>query len=89
MSTVEACSVSVSGTEIVLCLVEWAAVKKPLDRPAVFRTMASIFPGKHVVLVSKDPLKKDAPAEFFGHAQLVPLFNGRKVSDFKWQTVKY
>jgi hypothetical protein len=80
---------SLSGTEIVLCLVDWASVKKPMERPAVFRSMASVFPGKHVILVSKDPLKKDAPAEFFGHAQLVALFNGRKVTDFKWQTVKY
>ena len=89
MNTVQACSLNISGVDLVLVLADWSAVKKPLDRPAMFRTMAAVFPGKHVILVSKDPLKPDAPAEFFGHGQLVPLFNGRKIADFKWQTIKY
>jgi len=89
MNSVQACLLNYSGTEIVLILMDWHSVKRPLDRPALFRTMAAVFPGKHVVLTSKDPLDNNANAQFFGHAQLVPLFNGRKIGDFKWQTIKY
>ncbi len=89
MRSVQATSMNYNGAEIVLVLAEWASVKKPADRPIVLRNMSAVFPGKHVVLMSKDPLKADAPAEFFGHAQLVALFTGRRVADFKWTTVKY
>jgi hypothetical protein len=68
--------------------VEWAQVKNPRDRPMVFRSLEAVFPGKHIVVVSRDPLSKDPAAEFFGHPSLIAPLTGHKMADFPWKQVK-
>jgi hypothetical protein len=81
-------SLAYNGVEFVMVRVEWAQVKNPRDRPMVFRSMEAMYPGKHIVLVSRDPLSKSPSAEFFGHPQLIAPLSGHKMTDFPWAQVK-
>jgi len=74
-----------NGVDFIMIQVEWAKVKNARDRPVAFREMESIYPGRHIVLVSRDPLSKTPAAEFFGHPTLTAPLAGRKITDFPWK----
>jgi hypothetical protein len=81
--------VNVGGREVFLILLNWDAVKGGTELNNTFALVRQLFPGKNLVLVSRDPLKYGQPTVFFGPPDMARLFEGRQIGDFKWSQVNY
>jgi hypothetical protein len=88
MTSYWATTLNLSGIEFILVRADWPAVKNPRDRPLFVRKLESIFPGKHIVIATRDPLSKNPGADFFGAPPLVAFLAGHKLADFPWREVK-
>lgn len=88
-NTVQVSAVMVAGREIILVLVDWAAVSGANEINQSFGFLRQLFPGKNVILVARDPLRYGMPAVFFGQPELATLFEGRQIGDFRWTPLEY
>ncbi len=82
-------AMQVSGTEIILVLVDRMAITDPSQTSNIMLTAQRLMPGKNIILAAEDKLAAGQPTIFAGSPRLTGLFRGRRAGDFKWTTVTY